>query len=139
MAVLYSGRFFGSGAPEGVGWSTTQRWASNHLEHAIQVNNASVFVISSPSNWCGPPSGARDAINNGGGSFSAAEAHFQADVRRAFRGWHDLHAALVPAQEGALLDGAYADAAMQAMKAELHKRGSNKTGHYGFVTAMMRN
>ena len=134
VAVLYSGRWFGTGDAE-LGWQTTQQWAANHLRYLITPNNASVFVVASPSNWCGPPAQAREQVSVA----SATETLFQAEVRAAFRGWHDLHAALIPQDEGLPQDGAYAAAAVTAIKREALLTGSNKTGHYGFVTAMMRN
>ena len=57
IALLYSGRWFGSGNQE-IGWAVTKRWVENHLTHVIQPNNASVFMVVSSSNWCGPPAGA---------------------------------------------------------------------------------
>ena len=105
----------------------------HHLQYLITPNNASVFVVASSSNWCGPPSHARSATS------SDVEAIFQAEVRRAFHGWHDLHAALIPSEEGGAIDGAYAGAAISAVRAQVELAHSGKNGHYGFVTAMMRN
>ena len=132
VAVLYSGRWFGSGNKE-IGWKTTLLWAANHLRHLIQPNNASVFIVASPSNWCGPPADAR------GASKSSAEELFHAEVREAFDGWHDIHTALIPHEEGTPVDGAYAATAMNGLKAQLKSQDIEDHKHYGFVTAMMRN
>ena len=132
VAVLYSGRWFGTGNE--IGWHTTEKWAQNHLKYLIEPNNASVFVVASPSNWCGPPGNARETA-----SATLRDAAFQDEVRRAFGGWHDVHAALVPHQEGDPLDGATATGGVQAVQARLRQANMSDERRYGFITAMMRN
>ena len=99
VAVLYSGRFFGSGTSA---WSTTLAWAQNHLEHLIRPNAASVFLVASAINWCGASEAAREAIASG--QSEQAQALLEADVRAAFQGWPHVHCAFIPSQQDVELD-----------------------------------
>lgn len=126
VAILYSGRWFGQGTS--IGWATTMQWAQNHLEHVIKPNNASIYLVASSSNWCGPSSEAQQSQGS-----SSNDAILQRETRAAFRGWPDLHAALIPAQEDVAVDGAYADQAKRIMIA-----GGVTTKH-SFVLTMIRN
>ena len=127
IAVLYSGRWFGGGAVGG--WQTTLAWAQNHLQHLIMPNNASVFVVATSSTWCGPPPDAR--VAHADGKHSAAESVLQQEVRAAFRGWPNTHAALVTALEDQRKDNAYHAQAKRVVSA--HNMSTS-----GFISAAVR-
>ena len=83
VAVLYSGRFFGT---------MTQSWFDNHLEFLIAPNNASIFLGIDCSNWCSIPQHAAAACREQRWSDASATLHRQ--VQKAFRGWADMHVAV---------------------------------------------
>jgi len=84
-AVLYSGRFFGN---------ITRAWFSNHLEYLIRPNDASVFIVVDPSNWCHATSGALVAYREGRTQDLQEELNKQ--VTAAFDGWQKVYAAVLP-------------------------------------------
>ena len=85
VTVIYSGRFFGN---------LTPTWYDNHLRNLIRPNNATVILVADPENWCHAPPHATDALATA--AFATAERALREEARRAFRGWANLHVALLP-------------------------------------------
>ena len=89
VAVLYSGRWFGE--------RLSRVWIAHHLEFLIRPNWASVFVVADAENWCEAPDETREALAARTPSGRRrAEEMFRQEVRAAWRGWEDVHAALLP-------------------------------------------
>ena len=98
VAVLYSGRFFGS---------LTPRWTDNHLQHLIRPNRATVIVVSDLLNWCHAPRAAHLALAAGErqgcdtqgcrqtSGWQEAKRMFAKEVDAAFSDWPFIHAELL--------------------------------------------
>ena len=103
VAVLYSGRFYGTATPN---------WFANQLQNLIIPNNASVFFVSDVQNWCNAPANVQTALAEGSAiGFLNAAREFEDQVRRQFAEWGDVHAMLLPEthkQGSALCDTAKA-------------------------------
>lgn len=89
MAVLYSGRFFGS---------RSLHLVRNHLHLLIRPYNASVFLVCDTSNWCHLPREVSQAYLKGRSSHSTVEEVLQRQVSSLFG--KEAKAAFLNLQEG---------------------------------------
>lgn len=89
VAVLYSGRFFGS---------RSLSLVRNHLDALIRPYNASVFLVCDTSNWCHVPRDVAQAYLKGESSHSSVERVLQRQVTSLFG--KEAKAAFVNLQEG---------------------------------------
>ena len=86
VAVLYSGRFFGS---------LTLRWTDNHLQHLIRPNRATVIVVGDLYSWCHAPRAALLALAAGENGWQEAKRIYAGEVAAAFSDWPFIKAELL--------------------------------------------
>lgn len=83
VAVLYSGRWFGTRVPA--------PWIDNAMSNLVRPNNATVFVAFTVENLCDVgkdvQAAAAAAARGGHSSRASLEALLQRDVRSTFGGW----------------------------------------------------
>ena len=89
VAVLYSGRFFGS---------RSLHLVRNHLDALIRPYNASVFLVCDTSNWCHLPRDISQAYLKGESSHSSVEMVLHRQVTSLFG--NEAKAAFINLQEG---------------------------------------
>ena len=134
VAVLLSGRWFGRDSPEG--WQATRDWSAHLMRHLVVPNKASIFLVTSCSNWCGArPRVASEIAEH---RLRAAEDELRSEALEAFEGWDAVRTAVIRSEEEPALDGRLAGAARNALVTANLSGSDGEPVRYGATLARIR-